>query len=158
MDTKLKSENMLDVISSCILQIYEGKGEKVYDAKDQTRKELTEFIEQLNSTQFSEVRKFFDTMPKLKHDVKVKNPKTKKENKITLTGLNDFFRIVLSHSSLENYFDVTFSLMQHHKYSLTEIENMMPWERDIYVDMLITYLKEEKEKQKQRQAEQSYKR
>ena len=39
--------------------------------------------------------------------------------------------------------------MQHHKYSLTEIENMMPWERDIYVDMLITYLKEEKEKQKQ---------
>ena len=46
--------------------------------------------------------------------------------------------------------------MQHHKYSLTEIENMMPWERDIYVDMLITYLKEEKEKQKQRQAEKSY--
>ena len=42
--------------------------------------------------------------------------------------------------------------MQHHKYSLTEIENMMPWERDIYVDMLITYIKEEKEKQKQREA------
>ena len=43
--------------------------------------------------------------------------------------------------------------MQHHKYSLTEIENMMPWEWDIYVDMLITYIKEEKEKQKQREAE-----
>ena len=42
--------------------------------------------------------------------------------------------------------------MQHHKYSLTEIENLMPWERDIYVDMLITYIKEEKEKQKQREA------
>ena len=42
--------------------------------------------------------------------------------------------------------------MQHHKYSLTEIEDMMPWERDIYVDMLITYIKEEKEKQKQREA------
>ena len=83
--------NMLEVIGSCILQIYEDKGEKVYDAKDQTRKELTEFIEQLNSSQFSEVRKFFDTMPKLKHDVKVKNPKTKKESKLTLSGLNDFF-------------------------------------------------------------------
>ena len=83
--------NMLEVIGSCILQIYEDKGEKVYDAKDQTRKELTEFIEQLNSSQFSEVRKFFDTMPKLKHDVKVKNPKTKKESKVTLSGLNDFF-------------------------------------------------------------------
>ena len=90
-DTKLKSENMLDVISSCILQIYENKGEKVYEAKDQTKAELIEFLEQLNSTQFTEVRKFFDTMPKLKHDVKVKNPKTKKESKVTLSGLNDFF-------------------------------------------------------------------
>ena len=43
--------------------------------------------------------------------------------------------------------------MQHHKYSLTEIEDMMPWERDIYVDMLITWIKEENEKQKQREAE-----
>tara|TARA_B100000575_G_C22491515_1_gene323624 strand:+ start:98 stop:235 length:138 start_codon:yes stop_codon:yes gene_type:complete len=43
--------------------------------------------------------------------------------------------------------------MQHHKYSLTEIENMMPWERDIYVDMLITWIKEENERQKQREAE-----
>ena len=42
--------------------------------------------------------------------------------------------------------------MQHHKYSLSEIENMMPWERDIYVDMLITWIKEENEKQKQREA------
>ena len=90
-DTKLKSENMLDVISSCILQIYENKGEKVYEAKDQTKAELIEFLEQLNSTQFTEVRKFFDTMPKLKHDIKVKNPKTKKESKVTLSGLNDFF-------------------------------------------------------------------
>ena len=43
--------------------------------------------------------------------------------------------------------------MQHHKYSLTEIENMMPWERDIYVDMLITWIKEENEEQMQREAE-----
>ena len=46
-----------------------------------------------------------------------------------------------------------FSLMQHHKYSLSELENMMPWEREIYVDMLITHIKEENEKQKQREAE-----
>ena len=43
--------------------------------------------------------------------------------------------------------------MQHHKYSLTEIEDMMPWDRDVYVDMLITHIKEEHEKQKQREAE-----
>ena len=83
--------NMLDVIGTCILQIYEKKGEKTYDPKDQTKKELTEFIEQLNTKQFKDVQKFFETMPKLKHEITVKNPKTKKENKVTLTGLNDFF-------------------------------------------------------------------
>ena len=63
------------------LQIYEEKGEKVYEAKDQTKKELTEFIESMNTTQFKEVQTFFDTMPKLKHTIKVKNPKTKKKVK-----------------------------------------------------------------------------
>ena len=87
----INPSNMLDVISTCILQIYEKKGEKTYDPKDQTKKELTEFIEQLNTKQFKDVQKFFETMPKLKHEITVKNPKTKKENKVTLTGLNDFF-------------------------------------------------------------------
>ena len=87
----VNASNMLDLISSCILQIYEKNGEKVYQAKDQTKKELTEFVEQLNTKQFKELQKFFDTMPKLKHTIKVKNPKTKKSSEITLTGLNDFF-------------------------------------------------------------------
>ena len=87
----VNASNMLDLISSCILQIYEKNGEKVYQAKDQTKKELTEFVEQLNTKQFKELQKFFDTMPKLKHTIKVKNPKTKKMSEITLNGLNDFF-------------------------------------------------------------------
>ena len=87
----INAENMLDVISSCVLQIYENNGEKVYQAKDQTKKELTEFIESMNTNQFKQVQAFFDTMPKLKHTVKVKNPKTKKSSDVTLNGLNDFF-------------------------------------------------------------------
>jgi hypothetical protein len=87
----VNASNMIDVISSCILQIYEKNGEKVYQAKDQTKKELVEFVEQLNTKQFKQLQKFFDTMPKLKHTVKVKNPKTKKNSDIVLTGLNDFF-------------------------------------------------------------------
>ncbi len=83
--------NMLEVIGSCILQIFEKKGEKVYDTKDQTQKEVTEFIESLNTKQFKNIQNFFETMPKLKHEMIIKNPKTKKESKITLTGLNDFF-------------------------------------------------------------------
>ena len=87
----INASNMLDIINTCILQIYEDGGEKVYESKDQTQKELTEFVEQLNTNQFKSVQKFFDTMPKLKHIVKVKNPETKKMNHITLQGLNDFF-------------------------------------------------------------------
>ena len=85
------ASNMLDVISSCILQIYEEKGEKVYNAKDQTKKELIEFVEQLNTKQFKQVQKFFDTMPRLTHEITVMNPKTKKESNIMLSGLSDFF-------------------------------------------------------------------
>ena len=88
---QINANNMIDIIGSCILQIYEDNGEKVYEAKDQTKKELVEFIEQLNTKQFQDVQKFFDTMPRLKHTIKVKNPKTKKTSDVTLSGLNDFF-------------------------------------------------------------------
>ena len=57
-----------------------------------------------------------------------------------------FFRVALSHDTLENHYQVNFSLMQHHKYSLTELNDMVPWEREIYVNLLIAYIKEEKEK------------
>jgi hypothetical protein len=89
--TDITAENMLDVISSCVSQVYDKKGEEVFDAKDQTKEELIEFIEHLNSKQFQDVQKFFDTMPKLKHVVTVENPKTKVKSDILLQGLNDFF-------------------------------------------------------------------
>jgi len=54
--------------------------------------------------------------------------------------------------SLESYFKLNFALMQYHKYSLTEIENMMPWERDIYVGLLRQHLEEEEQKNKQQQS------
>ena len=72
----INASNMLEVIGGCILQIYEEEGKKVYDPKDQTKKELTDFIEQLTTEQFKHIQKFFDTMPKLKHEITVKNPKT----------------------------------------------------------------------------------
>ena len=58
----------------------------------------------------------------------------------------------MTHMNLESYFKLNISLMQYHKYSLTEIENMMPWERDIYVGLLQQHLEEEELKEKQRAA------
>jgi len=52
------------------------------------------------------------------------------------------------HDSLENYYKTNFALMQHHKYSLTELEDMMPWERDVYVNLLIAHIQEEERRQK----------
>jgi len=89
--TEVTPVNMLEVITTCVAQIYDKKGEEVFDAKDQTKEELIEFIEQLNTKQFAELQKFFDTMPKLKHVVKIENPKTKVKSDILLQGLGDFF-------------------------------------------------------------------
>ena len=87
----INPSNMIDVIATCIAQIYDKKGEEVFEAKDSTKKELVEFVEQLNTQQFQDVQAFYDTMPRLKHTITVKNPKTKKESNIVLSGLNDFF-------------------------------------------------------------------
>ena len=87
----ITADNMLDVIVACIDKIYDKKGEEVYDSKDSSQKELMDFVEQMNTTQFQDVQAFFDSMPKLRHEITVVNPKTKVENVVALSGLNDFF-------------------------------------------------------------------
>jgi hypothetical protein len=79
----------LSVISSCIDMIYNE--EESWSASDSTKKELEEFLEQLNTKQFKQVEKFFDTMPKLSHTIVVKNPKTEVESEVVLEGLASFF-------------------------------------------------------------------
>ena len=54
----------------------------------------------------------------------------------------------MGHMNLESYYKITFSMIQFHKWSLTEIENLMPWERDVYVSMLIKHIEEEEQKAK----------
>lgn len=65
---------------------------------------------------------------------------------------------MLGHDSLLNYFKVNFALMHHHKYSLTELENMIPWEKTIYVDLLKMHIKEEEQKAADMRAAQKAKR
>ena len=84
----LKVDDTFDLIASCVDQVYSE--EESWTQEDCTKKELTEFIEQLNSAQFKEIEKFFDTMPKLSHTVKVMNPNTKVESEIVLEGLQNF--------------------------------------------------------------------
>ena len=82
-------DNSFDIISSCIDMVFSE--EEAWEAKDCTKKELLEFVERLNSAQFKEVEKFFDTMPKLSHEIEVENPNTKVKSKVALEGLASFF-------------------------------------------------------------------
>tara|TARA_B100000287_G_C20625662_1_gene777702 strand:- start:1329 stop:1520 length:192 start_codon:yes stop_codon:yes gene_type:complete len=59
--------------------------------------------------------------------------------------------VALSHINLETVFRYNFSLIQHHKWNLSDIESLLPWERDIYIEMLIQHIKEQEEKQKEQQ-------
>ena len=82
-------DQSFDLIASCIDKIFTE--EEVWAAADVTKKELTEFLEQMNTSQFKEIEKFFETMPKLSHTIKVKNPKTEVESEVVLEGLASFF-------------------------------------------------------------------
>jgi len=82
-------DQSFELIGSCIDKIYDN--EEVWSTDDVTPQEVKDFLEQLNSTQFKEIEKFFSTMPKLSHTIDVKNPKTKKKSKVTLEGLSSFF-------------------------------------------------------------------
>ena len=79
----------LDVIVSCIEMVYDN--EESWNASDCSKKELVEFLDQLNTKQFKQIETFFTTMPKLSHTVTVKNPNTGVESEVVLEGLNSFF-------------------------------------------------------------------
>ena len=86
-------ENQMDqsfqLIASCIDKIYSD--EEVWATADCTKKEVNEFLESMNSSQFKEIEKFFESMPKLSHTVTVTNPKTKVKSDVVLEGLASFF-------------------------------------------------------------------
>ena len=86
---EVSMDQSFDLIASCIDKIYNE--EEVWSTADCTKKEVKEFLEQMNSMQFKEIEKFFETMPKLSHSVTFTNPKTEVESTVVLEGLSSFF-------------------------------------------------------------------
>ena len=82
-------DTAFEIISTCIDMVFSE--EEAWEAKDCTKKELIDFVERLNSSQFKEIENFFDTMPRLYHEIEVENPKTKVKSTVTLEGLASFF-------------------------------------------------------------------
>ena len=85
----LKTEQLFDMIATCMHEIYEG--EKVHNVKDYSKEDLHKFLEGLDKQSFDKINRFFETMPQLKHEFELENPKTKVKNKIVLKGAQDFF-------------------------------------------------------------------
>ena len=88
-DGEVDMDQSFDLIASCIDKIYNE--EEVWSTADCTKKEVKDFLEQMNSLQFKEIESFFDSMPKLSHTVTFTNPKTKVESTVVLEGLSSFF-------------------------------------------------------------------
>ena len=88
-DEKNQMEQSFDLIGTCIDKIYNE--EEVWATADCTKKEVKEFLESMNSSQFKDIENFFETMPKLSHTIKVTNPKTKVKSDVVLEGLASFF-------------------------------------------------------------------
>ena len=82
-------DQSFDLIATCIDKVYTE--DEVWTAADCTKKEMKDFLEQMNSNQFKEIEKFFETMPKLSHSVSVTNPNTKVKSEVVLEGLSSFF-------------------------------------------------------------------
>jgi len=82
-------DQSFDLIASCVDKIYTE--DEVWTAADVTKKEIAEFLDQMNSAQFKEIEAFFETMPKLSHKIQVTNPKTEVESEVVLEGLSSFF-------------------------------------------------------------------
>lgn len=85
----INSDNSYDIVVKCVHQITEG--DKIYERVDMSDEDLIEFIESMNTDNLSSVLDFFDTMPKIKHQIKVINPNTNVENTINMEGIESFF-------------------------------------------------------------------
>lgn len=88
-DTESEADRSFDLISSCIDKVYTE--DEVWETANCTKKELMDFVEGMNSTQFKKIEDFFTSMPKLSHTVKIKNPNTGVESEVVLEGLASFF-------------------------------------------------------------------
>jgi hypothetical protein len=132
----IKGDNEVDkVFEALLLCIHEiHHNDKIFNAIDVTKEELQTFVEQMTSGQLELIMEFFQTMPK-----------HKEKRRGRCGGPPKFFSISLNHDTLDNYYRTNFAMMQHHNYSLKELEDMMPWEREIYLGLLLKHVEKEKE-------------
>lgn len=145
---KESTEELYKFIGSCIKEIQTQK--EVISCSDLSEKELTEFVNNLTSSQFKSVISYFDNLPNLEV---IGNYTTKDgiQRKIVIKGIFDYINFFFNHLNLQLFYIQTFQMKYHHNYSIEEIENMIPFERSVYTEQIRMHLNQEKEKATQTQ-------
>ena len=128
-------DRVFDFMRLCIESVSVEDEEPTY-LENEPKEEIARFLNSLNSAQIQKIRDFVDSVPRMTHNQKFTCTNCKTENETEVEGSANFFLLILSHESLIDYYRINFHLMQEYKYSMKDIENMLPWEREIYIELL----------------------
>lgn len=144
---KENTEHLYGFIGACIKQIQSQK--EIIDAAESSEKDLKDFVENLTSGQFKAVTNFFDGLPCVEV-VSSYQTSDGKQREIKLKGLFEYINFFFSHLNLQLYYMQNFQMKYHHNYSLQEIENMIPFERSVYIEQIRAHLNQEKQRLSQK--------
>jgi hypothetical protein len=142
-DYKETTEQLYGFMGSCIKQIQNQK--EIIDCSELSEKEITEFIENLTSIQFKSITDYFDSLPQVEIISKYETLDGVKRE-IKIKGLFDYINFFFSHLNLQLFYTQNFQMKYQHNYSLEEIENMIPFERAVYVEQVRAHLNKEKQR------------
>ena len=142
------SDNEMDtfcMLKKNIQEIYTK--DNIITREEMDEDDLDEFVNSMLTTHAVKIYDYFNNIPKIKKEIIYTSGGTQK--KMTLSNIKDILALSLSHMSLPAFHEINFALMQHHNYSLADIENMIPWEREVYLNYLKSWLEEQKNAQEQ---------
>jgi hypothetical protein len=137
------SETLYGFIGDCIKQVQTLND--TIDCTELSTKEKTEFIQSLTSNQFKKIIEYFDLLPSIEVHGKYKTSDGK-ERCLKIKGIFNHINFFFEHLSLQLYYQQNFEMKYNHKYSLEEIETMIPWERTVYLEQIRAELKETQQK------------
>ena len=110
--------------------------------KEMNEDDLTEFVDSLLKKQTDKIYEYYSNIPRIQKEVIYSSGDS--TQKLVLNNIRDILALSLSHISLSAFYEINFALMQHHNYSLADIESMIPWEREVYINYLKSWLEEQK--------------
>lgn len=142
-----KSDELYNFIASCVKQIQNNK--EVIDCSELSDKEILDFIQNLTPQQFKLVTEYFDKLPSVEVVSKYQTSDGK-QRQVKIKGIFELINFFFKHLNLQLFYIQNFQMKYYHKYSLEEIENMIPFERTVYIEQIRSQMNQEKQRLQER--------